>query len=212
MTASFGENTWRAVPLPALPEVPAMTSAAERQYFYWLARDCFTGVGEVVELGSWLGGSSISLAAGLRDGGSKKRVTCVDRFTWAGEVYDRKFATGLRKGDDFEPLFRANTAFIAEHIQVLRAEIDGFVWNGGPIELLLVDAPKQREVVLSFMAGFGPHLIPGRGRIAFQDYLHAPSFALPAVLSEFDELKLVDVVLPGCTVGFELTRDRKSVV
>lgn len=206
MAASPDLDPWLQGEPPSLPAIPALTTLTERRYCYWLTRERFAGEGQVVELGCWLGAATAYLAAGLRDRGSAAKVTCIDRFIWAGEVHDRAFPGHFAKGDDFEPQFRANTDFISPYLDVVRADLADFTWNGGPIEFLLVDAPKRRDIVLAFLASFGPHLIPGRSLVAFQDYIHAPSFALPMVLSEFDELQVAHVVLPGSTVVMELTR------
>lgn len=151
-------------------------------------------------------GSAAARSIWRRGCGTAAKVVCVDRFEWAGEIYERVFPAGLAKGADFEPLFRASTAFVAEHVDVIRADLSGFSWAGPQIEVLLVDAPKQIELVLDFLAGFGPHLIPGKSVIVFQEYLHSPAYCLPAVLSEIDELRMVDVVMPGSTVAFVLAR------
>jgi hypothetical protein len=58
---------------------------------------------------------------------------------------------------------------------------------------------------MRFLEVFSPALIPGRSIVAFQDYLHEPSYALPALLACCgDVFKLVDVALPGSTALFEV--------
>lgn len=44
-----------------------MTSSAERACFYWIARQVYTGRGEIVDLGRRLGSTTIPLAMGLID-------------------------------------------------------------------------------------------------------------------------------------------------
>ncbi|HIP80624.1 MAG TPA: hypothetical protein EYH07_19455, partial [Kiloniellaceae bacterium] len=61
MVSDFGD-----VELPPLREVPGMTSASECRYLYWLASSQLSGAGQLVEIGSWLGRSTMHLAAGLR--------------------------------------------------------------------------------------------------------------------------------------------------
>ena len=60
---------WRRAALPPLPEVPTMLSPEERRYLYWLGNEVWSGRGCVVEIGSWLGGSTVCLAAGMRASG-----------------------------------------------------------------------------------------------------------------------------------------------
>ena len=159
-----------------------MTTPAERQLFYWLTRHRFTGAGAVVELGCWLGAGTAALAAGLRDQGSSARVVAVDRFRWNARHHPQMFDAGLADGEDFEPLLRAHTRELEPWIETVRADLAEFRWDRGPIEILVVDAPKRRADVERFLEVFGPSLIPGRSLVAFQDYLHEPSYALPALL------------------------------
>jgi hypothetical protein len=182
-----------------------MTTPAERQLFYWLTRHRSTGAGAVVELGCWLGAGTAALAAGLRDQGSSARVVAVDRFRWNARHHPQMFDAGLADGEDFELLLRAHTRELEPWIETVRADLAEFRWDRGPIEILVVDAPKRRADVVRFLEVFGPSLIPGRSLVAFQDYLHEPSYALPALLGCFPEaFRLVDVALPGATVLFEV--------
>ena len=75
---------WREVPLSVLPDVPGMLGGEERQFLYWYARDKYTGAGEIVELGAFLGQSASALAAGLaanpRCTDKSGRVHSFDRF------------------------------------------------------------------------------------------------------------------------------------
>src|SRR6185369_14134011 len=70
------------VKLPSLPDVPGMISEAEGRYLYWLTSQTYTGRGTVVEVGTWLGRSTIHLAAGLRDAGHPDALHCFDQFLW----------------------------------------------------------------------------------------------------------------------------------
>jgi hypothetical protein len=198
-------ESWRDLRPPPLPALPVMSSAAERRFYYWLTRERFQERGAVVELGCWLGGGTQYLAAGLRDRGSQRRLVAVDRFVWVGEFYEGKFASGLPEGADFEPLFRRNLGPLIDWVEPVRSTLDAYRWPGGPIEVMLVDAPKLLPDVVRFLATFGPAFVPGVTLLAFQDYLHNASYALPAVLGELgDALRLVDVVLPGTTAVFEI--------
>ena len=47
--------------------VKTMLSAQELELLYTLARDQYTGRGEIVDGGAFLGGSTLALANGLRD-------------------------------------------------------------------------------------------------------------------------------------------------
>ena len=198
-------RSWRKAWLPPLPFIPAMTNPAERQMFYWLTSSRYTGAGAVVELGCWLGAGTVALAAGLRDRGLSSRVLAIDRFVWKGNPNSRVIGAGLADGDDFEPLFRKYTRALAPWIEPLRTDLADFQWDRGPIEILVVDAPKQHADVMRFLEEFGPALIPGKSLVAFQDYLYEPCYALPAMLACLPEVfRLIDVTMPGSTALFEV--------
>ena len=76
--------------LPILPEVPGQISSGESRYLYWLISEGYTGSGAIVELGTWLGKSTIHLAAGLRDSGYKGTLFSYDNFIWGGSIDNKK--------------------------------------------------------------------------------------------------------------------------
>src|SRR5262245_44725765 len=71
---------------PTLEMLPGMTSWAERRYFQAYARDDFEGRGELVDLGCWLGATTVALASGLagnrRRRTARRRVHAFDSFVW----------------------------------------------------------------------------------------------------------------------------------
>src|SRR5262245_33658000 len=195
--SNFGEVT-----LPALPTVPGLVSAAECRYLYWLTSRGYTGAGAVVEVGTWLGLSTLHLAAGLRDAGFSEALHCYDQFVWRGD-HLRKAPLPLRRGDDFQPYFERNIRPIYPGLRVTRSELQHLDWTGGPIEILFLDAPKHL-VDLSFaLAALAPFLVPDLSLLVMQDFLHPPAYALPAVVSRLGQyLRPVHVVQDGSTVGF----------
>lgn len=188
-----------------VPDLPTMLVPEELAYYYQLGRTLHSGAGAMVEIGCWLGGGTVHLAAGLRDSGRSGKVVAIDRFVWQGELYERVHPAGLAAGADFEPLFRQLSAPLSPWIESRRAELRDFVWDGPPIEILVVDAPKQVPEILALLDGFGGSLLAGGSRIVFQDYLHSPSYALPAVLSLLGDALEAETVIPeGCLVTFRV--------
>src|SRR5437016_12760146 len=61
-----------------------MTTPEEQAYFEEYARSIYTGAGEIVDLGCWLGSTTMSLARGLADNPStearRKKFHAFDRF------------------------------------------------------------------------------------------------------------------------------------
>jgi hypothetical protein len=194
------------VALPALPAVPGLVTEAECRYLYWLTSRGFTGAGAVVEVGTWLGLSSLHLAAGLRDGGFPEALHCYDQFIWRGD-HARKTTLPLRRGDDFQPYFEQNVRPTYPGLKVTRSELKDLVWKGGPIEILFLDAPKNLVGLSWALAALGPSLVPDFSLLVMQDFLHPPAYALPAVISRIGErLRPLHVVQGGSTAGFEVTR------
>lgn len=199
-------SEFRDVELPAIPEVPGMTSAAEVRYLYWLASSQLAGVGQLVEIGSWLGRSTLHLAAGLRRSGGNVGLHCFDGFTW-GPRDQLKADLPLKPGDNFQPYFEAHLADYADLVTAHRTRIADVEWSGAPIEVLFLDAPKKRPEITRCLEVFGPSLIPGKSIIAIQDYLYFPAYALAACLYSLrNHLELVHVTLEGSTVAFRVTQ------
>ena len=199
-------SDFREVTLPDLPKVPGMISNSDRRYLYWLASQCYTGTGAVVEVGTWLGLSTIHLGAGLRDAGWDDVLHCYDRFRWSAG-HAAKARLPLRSGDDFQPYFERNVRPIYPGVKVTRGDLADLVWTGGPIEILFLDAPKHLPAISDTLAVFGPALVPGLSLIALQDYTHFPSYSLAAVLSTLgDHLELVHVVERGGTASFAVRK------
>lgn len=197
-------STFDDVVLPALPAVPGMITDAECRYLYWLTSSQYRGRGAVVEVGTWLGKSTLHLAAGLRDAGHPEALHCYDQYAWRGD-HARTAGLPLKRGDDFKPYFERNVRPVYPGLQCTKSRLDAIAWSGGPIEILFLDAPKRLETLSDAFAAFGPSLVPGVSRVVFQDFLHPPAFALPAVIACIGTALVVEeVVASGTTVGFRV--------
>src|SRR5205809_3571131 len=71
---------------PQLRRLYGMTSATERAYLRWFAKHIFTGQGAIVDLGCWLGSTTIPLAIGLVENStassSLRNIYAYDNFVW----------------------------------------------------------------------------------------------------------------------------------
>lgn len=197
-------GTFDDVTLPQLPSIPGQISKSECRFLYWLVASTYTGRGAVVELGSWLGLSSAHLAAGLRDSGIAGELHCFDRFTW-----DQKKSVDvgrvLRLGDDTTDVFLAHVKPVFEAVVAHRTEIESMRWDGGPVEILFLDAPKGRKPFVHVLSLFQPHLDPAFSYVASQDFGLPTAFAQALCvgrLSDVFELRHT----AGYTAGFTLAR------
>ena len=192
------------IELPEIRTVPGMTSESECRYLFWLASSQLTGAGPLVEVGSWLGRSTLHLAAGLRRSGRGGELHCFDGFTWAPSD-PGKSDLPLKPGDNFQSYFEAHVADYSDLITIHRTRIKKLTWSGQPVEVLFLDAPKKLPEITRCLEAFGPSLIPGRSIIAIQDYLYFPAYALAACMHALRGcLELIHVVLDGSTVAFRV--------
>ncbi|MEQ8964373.1 MAG: class I SAM-dependent methyltransferase [Azospirillaceae bacterium] len=196
------------VSLPDIPSIPGMTTANEGRFLYRLTNRQYTGRGAIVEIGTWLGRSSAHLAAGLRDSGLPGVVRCYDHFQWAGGAnWHAKSGIMREPGSDFMPDFLAHTAPFADRIDAKRSTVTKLEFDPGPIELLVVDAPKRTKDVAALLAKLSPHVMPGVTVMAWQDFMHSASFEIPACLSSLtDHLEPLRPVEVGSLAAFRIRR------
>ena len=175
--ASILGTSWRSKPVAApLANVPTMLVPDELRLLHHLAADYYTGEGLIVDGGSFLGGSTIALADGLRRNRRARAVAkpihSYDRFEvedWTRGVY---FAEDTAAGSNFREQFERNVAPYADLVEVHAGDVRDHPWNGAPIEILFIDLAKHWEVCDWVTWQFFPHLIPGRSLVVQQDYLY----------------------------------------
>jgi len=192
-----------------MPHIPAMTTEAERALYYRLVREN-AHRGAVFELGAWLGASSAWIAAGMRDStGGKAHV--YDRFRskpgHAAKVaafYANHGGEGEMVLGDCERQFRANLGPLLDHVEIHRGEIAEIEWTGGPISVLITDAPKRVPEISAVLTRLRHALLPG-AIMAWQDFCHFPSYEIPACLSALgSKIEFVEAVVPGTTLVFRI--------
>lgn len=197
--SNFGD-----VEAPSLELPPGMISESERRFLYWLASSKHTGAGEIVEIGTWLGCSTMHLAAGLRDAGRGQKLYSHDDYIWRPGMAEKSGLT-IEEGASFFPNFLGNVESLRSHIEPKVASAIELGWTDGKIETLVIDAPKSWRTIRRLFKQLAPFFIPGKTRIAFQDYLHFPSYELAIYVASLDVLEPQVVVLEGSTVMFLVT-------
>ena len=166
-----GSQTW--VPKSRI----GMVSPAEMAFFYESAARYVGKEGAIVDLGCWLGSTSIALAHGILSQGSKadhqdEKVLGFDIFQWedwmpASIPYCRYLA-----GESFLPEARR---IVSEHgggrVELIQADLRHYQWGDGPIKILLVDAMKTEDLAAQIARSFFPTLVPG-SLLIHQDFKH----------------------------------------
>jgi len=197
-----------AVANPPTIDIPAMICQPEKNFYYWLTSNHATGAGAVVELGTWLGSSTAYLSAGLHG----RQMHCYDGFVWSAQ-YNWKSGIKLESGADFSHIFLDNMKKCGANVVVHQSNIDGFTWDGSPIELLVIDMGKVAGELATLLTIFAPGFVPGQTRISLQDYQYFPGYQISIVMDAIRaSVELENVVvavnsnLQPNTVSFLVTK------
>lgn len=199
---------WESIQLPAQPYPVTMLQLDELKYLYWLARDATDGPGAIVDIGSWMGGSTAAMAQGVLDRGAGKKPSMVhafDRFVW--DAYSKVFCptVPLAPGDDMEVQFLRSIETWGHLVVAHKTELESATWNAADeIALLFIDAAGSQNSFKRIMNTFGPGLRPG-SIVVFQDFKHWTTSFLPPLVLSLPYLKLVHMCKDGCSLGFEFT-------
>lgn len=206
-----------------------MISPEERRYLYWLGRVVWSGKGAVVEIGPWLGGSTVCLAAGMRDSDTdaRGRLHTVDNFLWR-EFMAERAPLPIEVGGSFKPAFLENTRDFSDIVVTYeralpdeRIEDDEpaartrysdeeivptFEGIPGPVEILFIDGAKSWRGMLHLLRVLRGGLFPG-SYLVCQDYKYWGTYWVPIMMGVLTEcVEPVHDVLGGNTVAFRLRK------
>lgn len=151
---------------------PTMLTQEEMRMLAWVAKETPVD-GAVIDLGAFLGGSSVSLAWGAAQAVPPKRVHSYDRFRLDEKVkfqFLYKKGHGFVDGEDALPVFRRFSKPVAGWIDVHQGDVREAGWDGSPVAILFVDLSKTTEINDHLLATFFPALRPG-SVIVQQDFL-----------------------------------------
>ncbi|HET9419252.1 MAG TPA: hypothetical protein VFO30_07920 [Chthoniobacterales bacterium] len=155
-----------------------MTTWHEQDWLRTYAARTYQGRGVIVDLGCFLGATTISLAEGLALNPYRKeqQIHAYDLFRWSkgfelwaqGKGIEGRFADG----ESFLPEFLKRTERWRDYIIVHEQDLTQGQWQNGAIEFLLIDAMKTAEITSAILRAFFPDLLPGIGHVAHQDFAH----------------------------------------
>jgi hypothetical protein len=154
-----------------------MISIPERQFYSRCAREKKGDSGSIVDLGCWMGATTVALANGLASKGaglpSTEVIDAYDRFVWQPWMDECKdYIFGIYEpGESFLPEARRRVASYSNLIRLHAADLTRTEWTGGPIKILLVDAMKTSELAKAITMNFFPSLFTG-ALLIHQDYKH----------------------------------------
>jgi Methyltransferase domain len=170
--------------------IPTMLYKETRGYYKWLART-FDGPGDIVELGSWMGSSTASLAEGLSQNATKERKTIhvYDSFIWRDwmKTYTEDLellAANIRDGDSFLDYFRNYTEAYRDMLEVHQSalktgpeqySLPALEWMGGRIGILVMDFAHDRASNEAMWRVFSPSFQSESTIVVFNQFGNVPA-------------------------------------
>lgn len=170
-------------------DVPTMLSRQEQLLYYWLAANMPADEGDIVDLGSFAGGSTACLASGRLSTLGKGLVHAFDKFTADERVKKRLlYPAGIKpfEGSDILELSKSLLSPWSDLIRFHQGDIVDQDWDGRPIQILTLDASKVAAKMDRMSETFFPALVPGKSIIVQQDFLH---FSQPWVVAQMELYK-----------------------
>ncbi|MPY93806.1 MAG: hypothetical protein GEV08_12310 [Acidimicrobiia bacterium] len=155
----------------AVLEVRGMISYEERALLHHLAAE--VGDGAIVELGCFVGASTLALATGLAAQGAKGPVHAYDLLRF-DEYGMGGYLDGLVEpvqGTDLVPLFKKHLGAYIDLVELHVGDVNRAPWDGPGIELLFIDIAKSWRTNRYITKTFFPWLVPG-AVVVQQDLVH----------------------------------------
>jgi len=166
-----GRLTWDRT-LPSSVVSAAMTTKEEQSLFTKSVKDVAGLKGEIIDLGCWLGSTTISLASGLRELNDPGKVYAFDRFIWEPwmDLYSSEHWCEYLPGELFLPETRRRMGDLKPWVVLVTADLTTYHWEGGAVRLVLVDAMKSWRLTTAIGREFYAPLVKD-GLVLHQDYL-----------------------------------------
>ena len=211
-SAEFDGAPWKSAKIDgfdATAAVPTMLAEEEQALYAWLTATWMEDIGDVVDLGCFVGGSTARLAAGLAAADRRAHLHAYDRFGCDEALKQRMlYPAGIPpfEGTDTLPLVRQLLSPWQDRLTLHPGQIQDTGWPGGPIELLFMDASKKIPLMDRMAEQFFPSLIPGKSLVIQQDYLHWRTPWVPVQMEAMANWFTPVAFAPKDTVVFLNTR------
>ncbi len=198
--------------LDAINPVTSMIGPDESFYLHWLAREYYRGDGEIIDGGCLLGGSTVSLASGLRHNtqalNKAQRIHSYDLFSYSSGFKGTILpdAVSYKDGDSILPIFLNNIYEYANYVRINPGDILNTKWDRKAIEILFIDVSKSWQINNHILAQFFTCMIPGRSIVVQQDYYHYYCYWIHLTMEYFSDYFKVVHEPDGGSVGFLLTK------
>jgi len=144
----------------------------EKRMLYFLAAREYTGEGAIADMGSFLGGSTVCLAAGLEGRSFEPPlIHAYDLFQVGTGASQRYFPEGTPPETSTLDDFKRNLGEHIKWVKIQEGDLLSFSWEDGPLEILFVDIAKSYKAFDHILLNYFPALIPGESLVILQDYL-----------------------------------------
>lgn len=163
---------------------PAMLGAEERQLPAYISASMAERPGTIVELGCYLGGSTVAILDGLNHCGKlgpepRKAIHSYDLFRANEFMVEHSLAPfGIASGESFRPAFSELLGDWSPYVEVHEGDILDETWPAEPIKLLYVDILWSWETNQHVFDQFYRRLEKGSWLI-HQDYVYSAYPWLP---------------------------------
>jgi hypothetical protein len=187
----FVPNTVRKIPTMLCPETMA--------YYKWLART-FSGIGDIVELGCWMGCSTCCLAEGVLQNpdARSRKIHVFDSFVWLDWMKNftedqRILRADLTDGSSFVDYFWMHCEpyhdLLEVHRSALNTDNDKFdlpdiKWEKQEIGILVMDFGDDKAANEAMWQVFSPSFLSDNTIIVFNQYGNARATAIREFCAE----------------------------
>ncbi len=164
--------------------IPGMLTESEKLYYSYITK-FYSGSGVAVELGPWLGLSTYYIVSGLllNPHFKDKKLYVYDDFIWRSSWMD-KWLKGTNiplpmNHSSFKDLFVEQLGDLTKYLTITRQKISDYdgneslpliEWNGGPIELIVVDCGRTLSVNEGWWNVFNSSFVKDKTLIIMQDW------------------------------------------
>jgi predicted O-methyltransferase YrrM len=148
----------------AVRRVPTMLTLEEQRMLAWVAEHRPHPRAAVCDLGSFLGGSTVALAQGIRNSRQPTRLHAFDRFRMREQAKEKYlYAKGYPRfaGGSVLHIVRDHLAPFDDLVELHAGELGEQRWIGDPISILFIDISKSWETNDFILSQFFPCLLSG---------------------------------------------------
>ncbi len=162
--------------------VPGMITREEICYYHYIAQ-AYSGWGEIVELGPWLGHSTLHLADAFSKNPNfkDKKLHVFDDFIWRSAWMDPLYSESDRPENhkNFRPIFEKFVTQVLDKLAVYEGKFANYhgnenlpfaTWEDKPIEMIIVDCGRTLDANNGWYNIFSKNFVPNRTLIIMQDW------------------------------------------